>query len=344
MRILHVVRSSAFYGVERYIATLASAQARMDDTVVVVGGDRDRMRSVLAGTGVGFAPGDTLAQVLSALWAGLRRADVAHVHMTEAELAVTAVQRARLHYTPVVATRHFAQPRGASRLGSVVAPFIGRRLDGQIAISRFVADRIDGDSHVIHPGVPVPIASPAERAPVILVAQRLEAEKSTDVALRAFAASGLAPEGWRLKIAGSGALSNDLRALATALKLNDHVDFLGRRDDMDALMARSSLLMATAAAEPFGLTVVEAMAAGLPVVASTVGGHLESLAPATLRYGFEPGDVSAAAHSLRELAGNPELRAHLAAVGRDRHGRSLTPQAQAEATRDFYDAVMAGSA
>ena len=51
-----------------------------------------------------------------------------------------------------------------------------------------------------------------DRLPVVLVAQRLEREKHTDVAVRAFAASGLADAGWRLKIAGDGALRGELEA------------------------------------------------------------------------------------------------------------------------------------
>ncbi|WP_036921259.1 glycosyltransferase family 4 protein [Propionicicella superfundia] len=343
MRILHVVRSDAFYGVERYMATLATAQARMGDEVVVVGGQGDRMRAALAGSGVAFAPGDSQADVLRALWAGLRPADIVHAHMTEAEFAVAAAQRVRLQPTPVVATRHFARHRGASRFGALVSPFIARRLDGQIAISRFVADRIEGDSRIIHPGVPAATQPSADRRPIVLVAQRLEAEKETGLALDAFVASGLAAAGWRLELAGSGAQEAELRARAQERGLADAVAFLGRRDDVPALMARSSLLLATAPAEPFGLTVVEAMAAGLPVVAAAAGGHVESLPAATLRYGFDPGDAAAAGTSLRTLAENPDLRAHLAAVGRDRHATSFTPEAQAAATRTFYEDVLGGT-
>lgn len=343
MRVLHVVRSDAFYGVERYIATLATAQARLGDEVVVVGGQQEQMRAALSGSGVAFAPGDTPAQVLSALWAGLRRADIAHAHMTEAEFLVTGAQRLRRHDTPVVTTRHFAQHRGASRSGRFVSPFIGRRLAGQIAISTFVAERIEGPSRVIYPGVPTPPHTSPGREKVVLVAQRLEQEKSTDLAIRAFAESGLAEDGWRLDVAGSGSFEAELKSLSTSLGMDDHIDFLGRRSDMDHLMARSTLLLASAPAEPFGLTVVEAMAAGLPVVATLAGGHEESLASAGQHYGFAPGDTASAARSLRELADNPDLRAHLAAVGRDRHARALTPEIQAESTRQFYDDVLAGT-
>lgn len=343
MRILHVVRSGAFYGVERYIATLAAAQVAMGDQVVVIGGDEHAMPAAVAGTGVGFAPGGSPGQLASALRRWLPGTDLAHVHMTEAEFAVCAARPLLSPATTVVATRHFARHRGASRVGALLSPFIAATLDGQIAISRYVADRVEGDCRIIHPGVPTPAPHPSARRPVVLVAQRLEAEKSTDVAIRAFAASGLAAKGWTMEVAGSGALEPDLSALAARL-CGTSVHLLGRRTDVPDLMATSSLLLASAPAEPFGLTVVEAMASGLPVVAARSGGHVESLPEQAVDHGFEPGDVDGAAAALRDLAADPALRERLALAGQDRHAALFTPRLQAERTRTFYDRVIADRA
>lgn len=342
MKILHVVHSNAFYGVERYVATLATAQSSMGDRVTVIGGNANAMQAALAASSVRFAPGDSIASVVRSI-AHWRHPDVIHAHMTDAELASVVARRSFGGASCVVATRHFAQHRGASRFGRLVAPIIGARIDGQIAISQFVADRIEGASVVIHPGVPKPpVTDAAERDSTILVAQRLEREKATDVALRAFAMSGLSAKGWRLRFAGDGGLRSDLKALAGQLGLLGSTEFLGRRDDIPQLMASSSLLLASAPAEPFGLTVVEAMAAGLPVVAARSGGHLESLPAEELCHGFEPGDVAAAAHSLRTLANDEVLRTTLAEAGLARHNAALTPEIQAAETRVFYVQQIAG--
>lgn len=340
MRILHVVHSDAFYGVERYVATLATAQATMSDEVAVIGGSATTMPAQLRASAVRFLPGSSLPELVRGLYR-FRGADVIHAHMTDAELAAVSTRPCFSRNSRVVATRHFAQHRGASRIGSLVAPLIAARLDGQIAISRFVADRIEGSSTVILPGVPTTSADPGDRGPFILVAQRMEHEKSTDVALRAFAASGLAAQGWRIRFAGDGALRAELETLAAALGVAASAEFLGRRDDVPQLMATSSILLATAPAEPFGLTVVEAMAAGLPVVAAVAGGHAESLPPEELTYGFDPADVDAAAASLRTLAADSVLREGLAKAGKARHLDLLTPQIQADRTRAFYAGVMA---
>ena len=101
-------------------------------------------------------------------------------------------------------------------------------------------------------------------------------EKRTDVAIRAFAASGLADDGWRLKVAGHGSLLVELERLTEELGISARVDFLGPRRDVAELMSRSAILLAPCPIEGLGLVVLEAMAAQLPVVASA-GGHLETL-------------------------------------------------------------------
>lgn len=340
MRILHVVHSAAFYGVERYVSTLAKAQAAMGDLVTVVGGEPSAMRMSLADCGVRWDQGDSLARMCASItrWRG---ADVIHAHMTDAELATVAMRATVSPGACVVATRHFARHRGASRLGAFAAPLIARGLDGQIAISHYVADRIEGDSVVIYPGVPTSTAHPLERQPVVLVAQRLEEEKATAVALDGFAASGLASRGWRLKIAGDGALRGELEKLAGRRRVSESVDFLGRRNDIPQLMASSSLLLATTPVEAFGLTVAEAMAAGLPVVAARAGGHLESLPAAELAQGFEPGDADAAGAALCAVASDASLWSQLSKLGKERHRSALTPQIQAQRTRSFYTDVLA---
>lgn len=340
MRILHVVHSAAFYGVERYVSTLSRAQAEMGNLVTVIGGEPSAMRASLVGCAVRWDRGDSAARMAASIirWRG---ADVIHAHMTDAELTAVTLGAAFSPQACLVATRHFARHRGASRLGAAVAPLIARGLDGQIAISRYVADRIEGDSVVIYPGVPTSIAGAVERQPVVLVAQRLEEEKATAVALDGFAVSGLASQGWRLKIAGDGSLRSELERRADRRGVSGSVDFLGRRDDIQQLMASSSILLAATPVEAFGLTVVEAMSAGLPVVAALAGGHLESLPAPGLDYGFTPGDADAAGAALRTVASDMDLWSQLSRLGKERHQSALTPQIQAVRMDSFYADVLA---
>lgn len=181
------------------------------------------------------------------------------------------------------------------------------RFTAQIAISDYVAGHIGERSIVVLNGVPRVELSPGSER-VVLVAQRLEAEKETPLALRAWHQSGIGEEGWRLVVAGGGSRAQELAAQCRELGITASVDWVGHVSTLDGLMNRSRLFLATAPREPFGLSVVEAMAAGLPVIAAGAGGHLETIGMATPETLFSPGDAEACAKLLRWLAHDDEAR------------------------------------
>ncbi|MCK9794822.1 glycosyltransferase family 4 protein [Isoptericola sp. 4D.3] len=343
---VHVVVSGAFAGVEAHVARLARAQAERGDRVVVVGGDVGRVRQA-AGPGVRVHPGASLREAWASLAALRAGADVLHAHMTAAELLAVAAAGAptTARHLPVVATRHFAQVRGRSLPGRVASRMIRPRLAAQVAISRYVADAVGEPSVVVPPGVgpagadALGGASPpraADREPVVLMVQRLEPEKRTDLGVRAFAASGLAARGWRLDVAGDGSLRDDLARLVSRSGLTGSVRLLGERRDVAARMGRAALLLAPCPAEGLGLSVLEAMAAGLPVVAADAGGHVETLGgldPAAL---WRPGDADDGGRCLAVLAASPARRDVLADAALDRQRSGYTPAAQATATDAVY--------
>jgi len=336
LRVAQIVCSDAFAGVERYIVTLASGLAADGCDVVVFGGDSRRMRAELQGIAESWHPARSVRDaVVSLLRAG--RFDIVHAHMTAAESAVLATRL--VNHGRFFVTRHFAARRGASPGGRLIGAAIRHIVDRQLAISDFVAASIDGPSVVVRPGVPVDAeALPDGREPIVLVAQRLEAEKCTEVAIEAWALSGLAAQDWELQIAGSGAQELRLRSLARSLGVASSCRFLGARDDLRQRFRRASILLATRPDEPFGLAVVEAMAAALPVVAAAGGGHLETVATCADARLFPPGDAQGAAHALVDLATDEEARcrygARLRAVQRER----LSDERQVREVLDLYRA------
>lgn len=343
MRILHAVRSDGFAGVERHVARLARAQSAAGHDVAVIGGAPDGMRTTVADPTVPLVPATTTGDVVRALRASAAGADVVHVHMTAAEIAAAVAARTTRGFPPVVSTRHFARTRGTGARGRVVAVVAASAVRAQISISRYVADHVEGESVVVHPGVddrPDGLGA-AARDDVVLVVQRLEAEKRTDLALEAFAASGLAGRGWRLEIAGDGAQRGPLAALASSLGIADATTFLGASGDVDALMDRAGLLVAPCPVEGLGLSVLEAMASGLPVVASSAGGHretLEGVDPLALYPALDP---DAAGRSLAALADDPARRDACASAGRAAQRTRFTPGAQVAGTDAVYRAVLA---
>jgi glycosyltransferase involved in cell wall biosynthesis len=260
--------------------------------VSVIGGDGARMQ---------HQAGPARWRPAATTWAAAReltrlgRVDVVHAHMTAAELA--AVTTKPRHRAAIVATHHFASERGSGPTARLVRP-LGRAINRQIAISNFVAASAPSDCVLLN-GVAGAAPGPATRDRTVLVLQRLEGEKQTDVVLRAWAGSHLRHDGWTLAIAGRGSELAALQQLSADLGLAGTVEWTGFVDDPAPLLSRVSVLLAPAPAEPFGLTVVEAMARATPVIAAAGGAHGETLgADGWL---FPPGDAVACAGLLDDL-------------------------------------------
>lgn len=130
---------------------------------------------------------------------------------------------------------------------------------------------------------------------------RLAPEKSVDVVLRAFAQlRTTVPSGSvRLLIAGGGPAERDLRAIA-----GPDVTFVGtlhREQDLPVLYASADAFVFASQTETLGLVILEAMASGLPVIATPAGGVAEHLIPGENGLVFEPGDIFGCARRMREL-------------------------------------------
>jgi len=259
----------------------------------------------------------------------LRRLDVIHAHMTAAEaaalVALTRHPRGRL-----VATRHFAQPRGSTLSGRTFARLMQRVPHQEIAVSSFVQTRIGVPCLVLPAGVPEEAERPPPGVPSVLVMQRHAPDKQSDVALRAWALSGLQERGWVLRMAGRGPDTAALRAVADELRIPPS-SFVGFVPDVGRLLDAASVLLATGPADSFGLSLVEAMARGVPVVAADGGAHRETVGDAGRL--FPPGDADAAAQHLRFMADYP-------AVARDLGLRGQARQRERFELTDHVDALL----
>ncbi|WP_353511262.1 glycosyltransferase family 4 protein [Intrasporangium sp.] len=340
MKIVHAVCTDAFAGVERHVAVLAAAQADHGHEVVVAGGHAPTMSAVMDRPDIRHIPARTVRRMRSVLNL-LGDADIFNVHMTAAEIAAAMAWKSR--HVPVVATRHFAARRGQSSWAAgVVSRWASRRIAAQIAVSRYVAEHVEQPATVVLSGVASAELSnrAASRSRMVLVAQRLQPEKRTADAIECFATSGLAAAGWHLDIAGSGADLGRLRALVAERGLDSSVRFLGLRRDVDALMADAAILLAPRPDEALGLTVLEAMSHGLPVVAANGGGHLETVGSVAPELCYPVGNLSAGADILRALAADEVLRGELGARLRSAQQGEFSLEAQACATEAVYRSVL----
>jgi glycosyltransferase involved in cell wall biosynthesis len=150
--------------------------------------------------------------------------------------------------------------------------------------------------------------------PLALCVARLVKQKRHDVLLDAWSRL---PEAATLLLVGDGDRREACEDLAAALGLRDRVHFLGMRRDMDVLLGAADVLVLSSDWEGLPMAVLEAMAAGVSVVATEVDGVREIVEPGEGIL-VPPGDASALSKALATLLFEPELRATMseaAAVG-----------------------------
>jgi glycosyltransferase involved in cell wall biosynthesis len=117
--------------------------------------------------------------------------------------------------------------------------------------------------------------------------------------------------------AGSQFAEGELRARAAALRIADRVGFIGFQQDVaDVYRGLDIVVHASTQPEPFGLTIIEAMACGKPVIAAQAGGAAELFSDNQDAVGVHPGDAAALAAAIRVLAADPVRRQRLSAAAR----------------------------
>lgn len=112
-------------------------------------------------------------------------------------------------------------------------------------------------------------------APIAISVARLSPEKDFSTLLRAVHAVKQQVPEFRLRMVGDGAERGKLEALTRELGLTQEVEFLGERSDVPQLLKRAGFFVSSSKTEGISLTVLEAMAVGLPVVTTAVGGNPE---------------------------------------------------------------------
>jgi len=193
---------------------------------------------------------------------------------------------------------------------------------------------------VIHNGVALaerPRAHAAARPVTVLSIGRLRAPKDFLTLVRAVAR--LEPGSFRLLIAGDGPDRQLIAAEVRRLGLDETVALLGARDDIAALLSAADVFVLSSTSEGFPMSVLEAMAAGLPVVASAVGGVPEAVDAATGAL-VPPRDPAALARALATLVADPALRERSGAAACRRVERDFTIEAFQQAHLEVYRAAL----
>lgn len=161
---------------------------------------------------------------------------------------------------------------------------------------------------------------PAGDAKRVLMVARLDPIKDQATLLRSFAAAR--QTGWELQLVGEGPDRSCLETLARKLGLDPAQVLLGRRSDIPELLGQADLFaFSTTPAEGFGIVLIEAMAAGLPILASDVPACREVLLDGAAGELLPAGDEAAWIERLRSLMASADDRTALAAAARSHAAR-----------------------
>lgn len=368
--IAFVTHSAAPSGAELFVARVAAVMRRV--TPVVVLGERGPLEALLRERGIEHvviplaasasgvraedtglrravaAGGATVSvTVRLARWLRRRRIDVVTTHSAKAHLYGTAA--ARIAGIPAVAHVHdLVGGPGRDGLGTRVlgwALATGPRavIANSATTCASLPVRARRRAAVIGCPATVERARPAgSRLRRFTHIGRLAEWKGQDIAVRAFARArrlGLAPD-VRLTFVGAPlfaadrAYADELEALVSTLGLDDVVDFGGHRSDMDAVYADADVVLHTSRRpEPFGQVVVEALAAGRPVIAADAGGPAEVLTHDVDGILTRPEDIDALATAMVRVAADGALRERLITAGLT-SARALRPERVAEQIED----------
>jgi phosphatidyl-myo-inositol alpha-mannosyltransferase len=253
--------------------------------------------------------------------------DVVHVH--EPFAPSTSMWATLASRSPVVATFHSGAQR--SRLYDLSAPVLrrlSRRIRVRVAVTataeRAAFARIGGSFEIVPNGVDVGRFANAEPADLgegtkLLFVGRLDERKGFPTAVQAFAQ--LAPDrpGLRLVVVGDGPQRSALDGLTPEVRAR--VNMLGAVPNVDLhpYEVACDLYLGTAVGgESFGVVLIEAMAAGLPIVASDIPGYDEVVSDGIEGVLVPPRDAGAVARAAAAILDDPELAGRMSKAGRER--------------------------
>lgn len=374
-RRIHRSRSHPRPRVLQLLATGGSGGAQESYTGLLLGLDRSRYEvralSLSAGSavqrlrGLGIPvevldePDDESAVRELAEWLRREEIDLLHAHMYRAEVIGTRAAVAA-GTAVIVATVHSSRIRSDDdvRLLASLTPSMDRLIVPSGSIERKVrAEGRDAARFAIVPNgvdlarftAPVPPCALRDEfgipssAPLLGVVARLEPEKGHAVLIDAMPAILRAvPDTW-LAIVGEGSEADALRARAAdrGRAVARRIVFTGRRDDVSALTADLTLAVLPSLREAQGISLLEAMARGVPVVASAVGGIPEVVTDGVDGRLVPPGKAWPLAEAVIDLLRSPELRRRLGEAGHRTVVDRFSVDAQVRRIQELYDEELA---
>ena len=356
--ILHIVSSLGVGGMERMLLQLSTAQQEAGHRVSVLAlragvleqeaADRSIRAKVLSsGTG---RFGRSL-EALRFFWE--ESPDIVHVHNpTSLQYAVLSKL---VSHAAIVVTIHGDQDTHA-RLGSSLE---WKLTSAAVIVSHAAGKTLRLPSHagpfiVVHNGIAAVTANDKQRSDtraelgagdscVGIMVARIDGKKGHGTLLKSLKTLDHVGLGLRIWIVGDGSERPAAESQAAQLGLgHDRVRFLGRRSDIDRLLNAADFFVLPSDIEGLPLSILEAMAHGLPIVASQVGGVPEIIDHDGNGLLVPAGDSAALAAAIRRVVTDPMLRRRLGDAARERANTAFSLSTMVRNYDQVYDGAVAG--
>ena len=292
------------------------------------------------------------------LYGQLRRVrpDVVHIHLPDSWVWQAA---AEIAWGPRILLHFHMRDMHYSRLNRWRHGFWARRADATVACSEALRDhyvrlyRLDPSRAItVRNGVDVSRfsvryrdgaerqAGTADRPLVLGSLGRLHEQKGYDVLLHALAQIDVTPA-CRLSICGTGSQESELRRLASELGSSDRVSFDSIAPaQVPGFLQTCDLYVQPSRWEGLPIALLEAMASGLPVVASDVEGVREAVLHERTGLLVPPGDPGTLAQAIRDMLASPGDRARMGNAGRERAVDHLSIESMARQLMEFYSKLV----
>ena len=353
LKIIHTVSSLGIGGMERVVLQLTEAQQRAGHRSCVValkGGPLER-EAARRGLDVHVLAGTRLARGLRAMRVFQRvRPDIVHVH-NPTSLHYALLARLVSH-AKIVVTVHSDQGTHA-RVGSALE---WRLTSSVVAVSHAASQTLDfpglaARPAVIHNGIAPPAPSRARdrlrsefgwsNDVVGIIVARIDGRKGHGVLLDSIRRLIDSNAPVRLLIVGDGSQYPAVERRISELGLGpDIVRMLGRRSDIDALLEAADFFVLPSEVEGLPMSLLEALAHGLPVIASNVGGIPEVITDGVHGLLVPPGDVGALTSAIGRVVADSALRERLSRVARERAAIDFSLDATLAKYQQLYERAL----
>lgn len=364
MRVYYVANTQALGGAERYLLTLVDGLDSCECRVFMPESPAARELAVRSPkANVDVLPTDGYSIRPASLVKSMRfyrnfREGIIHFNLSHPGAStIDIIAARRVTRCPIVITTHLPtiattrRERISARVAlqsahRVIAVcrsardfIISQRIPGErvTAIYNGISDWQTSESRASELSAELGIASDSL---IIGTVARLEAQKGLGLLVKSFAVLTARYPNARLVIVGEGSEEASLKGLADELGVTRKVSFSGWRSDSRDLISIFDIFALPSLFESFPFTVVEAMMAGKPVVASDVGGVGEAVINDETGLLIEPGSLEMLTQALSRLLDSQALRAQMGALARRKAIDEFSAETMVHTTCDLYQGIL----